>query len=221
MKEALTLLPILVISVILHEIAHGWIAMKLGDGTAAASGRLTLNPLPHLDPIGSVLIPLMSLAAAGQVFIAWARPVPVNPANFSRPRRDEVLVSAAGPVTNLAIALVCALAVPALAALERQLSEADLAHTIVHFTVSMFYGGMYINVVLAVFNLLPVPPLDGSHILTALLPARAAAAYRRIGFVGVLVILFAMRLPVVSSAFSTLIGAAFAPYRALVNMLLP
>ena len=221
MKEALTLLPILIVSVILHEIAHGWIAMKLGDGTAAASGRLTLNPLPHLDPIGSILIPLMSLAAAGQVFIAWARPVPVNPANFLRPRRDSVLVSAAGPVTNLAIALVCALAVPALAAVEKELSEGDLAHAIVHFIVAMFYGGMYINVVLAVFNLLPVPPLDGSHILTALLPARAAAAYQRIGFVGVLVILFAMRIPVVSSAFAALIAVAFAPYRTLVDMLLP
>lgn len=221
MIDDLAILPVLVVSVILHEIAHGWMAMKLGDNTAAASGRLTLNPLPHIDPVGSILVPLMSLAAAGHVFIAWAKPVPVNPANFACPRRDGILVSAVGPLANLAIALVCALVVAALGITGRALSESGIAHQIFRFCLTMVYGGMYINVVLAVFNLLPVPPLDGSHILAALLPVPAAAAYQRIGFFGVLVILFAMRLPLVSNAFGAVVGAAFAPFRTLVETLLP
>ena len=179
MIEQLPVIPILIFSVIIHEVAHGWMALRLGDPTARDMGRLTLNPLPHIDLIGSVLVPLMSLAAAGHVFIAWAKPVPVNPMNFHNPRRDSVLVSAVGPVSNFLLALLCGFVVIALGVARSA--------------------------------------LDGSHILAAMLPPRAALAYMRIGFFGVLVVLFAMRLPFVSNAFGAVIGGAFAPYRALVE----
>ena len=222
MIEQLPVIPILLFSVIIHEIAHGWMALLLGDPTAKDLGRLTLNPLPHIDPVGSVLVPLMSLAAAGHVFIAWAKPVPVNPMNFHNPRRDSVLVSAVGPVANFLLALACGLAVIATGMTRAALADsaAGLPAQVTQFLLTMFYGGMYINVVLGVFNLIPLPPLDGSHILAAMLPPRAAAAYMRIGFFGVLVVLFAMRMPFVSNAFSAVIGGAFLPFRALVDLFL-
>ena len=222
MIEQLPVIPILLFSVIIHEIAHGYMALRLGDPTARDLGRLTLNPLPHIDPVGSVLIPLMSLAAAGHVFIAWAKPVPVNPMNFRAPRRDSVLVSAVGPASNFLLALLCALAVIVTALARAALADpgTGTAAEAVRFLLTMFYGGMYINVVLGVFNLIPLPPLDGSHILAAMLPARAAAAYMRIGFFGVLAVLFAMRIQAVSDAFGALIGGAFSPYRAFVDLFL-
>ncbi|HEX7574003.1 MAG TPA: site-2 protease family protein [Bacteroidota bacterium] len=222
MIEQLAVIPILLFSVIIHEIAHGWMALRLGDPTARDLGRLTLNPLPHIDPVGSVLVPLVSLAAAGHVFIAWAKPVPVNPMNFRNTRRDSILVSAVGPVANFLLALLCGFAVIATGMARGALgdSASGLQAQVMQFLLTMFYGGMYINVVLGVFNLIPLPPLDGSHILAAVLPPRAAVAYMRIGFFGVLVVLFAMRMPFVSNAFSALIGGAFSPYRALVDLFL-
>ena len=222
MSELLPILPALIFSVIIHEVAHGWMAFRLGDPTAKERGRLTLNPIPHIDPIGSVLVPLMSIAAAGHVFIAWAKPVPINPMNFHQPRRDSVLVSAVGPLSNFVLALLFAFAVVATGFARAALPETPegLGGQVVHFFLTMFYGGMYINVVLGVFNLIPLPPLDGSHILAAILPPRAAVAYMRVGFFGVIVVLFAMRLPFVSSAFSAVIGGVFAPYRAFVELFL-
>src|SRR5512142_2105649 len=109
MLEQLDVLPILLFSVIVHEIAHGWMALKLGDPTARDMGRLTLNPIPHIDPVGSMLVPLISFFAAGTVFIAWAKPVPVNPLYFRNLRRDGILVSVVGPASNLLLALFCAI----------------------------------------------------------------------------------------------------------------
>ena len=99
--DSLYILPILLFSIVVHEVAHGWMALRLGDSTARDSGRLTLNPIPHIDPIGSIAIPLLSYLSAGSVFIAWAKPVPINPANFRNFRRDDILVSIIGPFSNL------------------------------------------------------------------------------------------------------------------------
>src|SRR5260221_6425187 len=107
MMEQLYILPILLFSVVIHEISHGWMALRLGDTTARDLGRLTLNPIPHIDPVGSVLVPLFSLVATGRVFIAWAKPVPVNPLNFSDMRRDDILVSVVGPVSNFILSFIC------------------------------------------------------------------------------------------------------------------
>lgn len=222
MTDYLPLLPILLFSVVVHELAHGWMALRLGDPTARDAGRLTLNPLPHIDPLGSVLIPLLSLATAGRVFIAWAKPVPVNPAYFRRLRRDEAFVSAMGPVSNILLAGCCSAAVILLGFLTRSLSvpEGSTGYEILVFLYKMFYGGAYLNIVLAVFNLLPVPPLDGSHLVAAVLPAPVAEAYRRIGFFGVFALIFLLSVPAVGAAFDVLIDSAFAPFRNVMTFVL-
>jgi Zn-dependent protease len=219
MIDQLYILPILLLSVIIHEIAHGWMALRLGDPTAKMMGRLTLNPIPHIDLIGSIIIPLFSLFAAGSVFIAWAKPVPVNPGNFAHYRRDDLLVSVAGPVSNILMALLCSIVVILLAWANRSVdsSSAPLAAEVILFLIRMFYGGIYLNIVLAVFNLIPVPPLDGSHVLASLLPGKAAAAYARVGFAGIFLILILMRVPAFSDAFHGVIRGLFLPFRMLIE----
>jgi Zn-dependent protease len=219
MIDQLYILPILLFSVIIHEIAHGWMALRLGDPTAKMMGRLTLNPIPHIDLIGSIIIPLFSLFAAGSVFIAWAKPVPVDPRNFSHYRRDDLLVSIAGPVSNILMALLCSILVILLAAANKSVDalSTPLAEEVVMFLLRMFYGGVYLNIVLAVFNLLPVPPLDGSHVLASLLPGKAAAVYARVGFAGIFLILILMRVPAFSDAFQRVIRGVFQPFRMLID----
>jgi len=220
MIEQLYILPILLFSVVIHEIAHGWMALRLGDPTAKMMGRLTLNPIPHIDLVGSILVPLFSLLAAGQVFIAWAKPVPVNPMNFSNYRRDDVLVSIVGPLSNLFLALVCTLLFIASAQMRVWVGgvEGSPVDDAVLFLCRMFYGGILLNIVLAVFNLIPVPPLDGSHVLASLLPDEAADRYTRIGFYGVLIVIFLMRVPFVYTLFQTVVQGLFLPFRALISM---
>jgi Zn-dependent protease len=216
--DQLYILPILLFSVVIHEVAHGYMAFKLGDPTAKILGRLTLNPLPHIDPIGSIFIPLFSLLTAGSVFIAWAKPVPVNAGNFARPRRDDLLVSIVGPGSNIVLAFVCSVAVILLSAAASVVSvgQSTLMIDGVEFLLKMFYSGIYLNIILAVFNLIPVPPLDGSHVLAAFLPAHLAQKYRSIGFAGILLIIFLMRVPAVSGTFHAIIEGVFTPFNALI-----
>jgi Zn-dependent protease len=218
----LYILPILLFSVIIHEIAHGYVAMKLGDPTARMMGRLTLNPIPHIDLVGSIIVPLLSLLVAGQVFIAWAKPVPVNPMNFSNYKRDDILVSIVGPMSNILLALGCSIAVIALGLLAHALpgTGSPFIEDGMTFLLKMFYGGIYLNLVLAVFNLIPVPPLDGSHVLASILPGELATHYRRIGFVGIFIILFLMRVPTFSSAFNSVIGGLYTPFQTIINLFL-
>lgn len=160
-------IAIVILSIILHEVAHGYAANMLGDPTARLSGRLTLNPIPHIDPIGSVLLPGI-LAISGTPFlIGWAKPVPYNPYNLRGGKWAEAAVAFAGPATNIVIAVVFALLLRAGVFVSPAL---------------MGVGVMVIiaNLVLAIINLIPIPPLDGSKIVKALLPFRAAEAYGRI-----------------------------------------
>ena len=218
MIDQLYILPILLFSVIIHEVAHGYMALRLGDPTAKSLGRLTLNPLPHIDPIGSIFIPLFSLLAAGSVFIAWAKPVPVDTRHFVHPRRDDLLVSIVGPGSNMLIAFVCSVVVVVLGFVDSAVNAGGSALAIngVEFLMKMFFGGIYLIIVLAVFNLIPVPPLDGSHVLAAFLPDRLARGYRSIGFAGILLIIFLMRVPLVSGTFRAIIESLFSPFRAFI-----
>jgi len=219
MVEQLYILPILLFSVIIHEIAHGWMALKLGDPTAKSMGRLTLNPIPHIDPIGSILVPLFSLFVAGQIFIAWAKPVPVNPMNFSNYRRDDILVSVVGPISNLLVALVCTILFILLALISPSIqSSGPIMQEVLTFLLSMFAGGITLNVVLAVFNMIPIPPLDGSHVVAALLPDEMSEQYRRVGFFGIFLVIFLMRWQPFHIMFSGIISAFSYPYWMLAHL---
>lgn len=158
-------LIVLLFSVVLHEVSHGFVAEKLGDSTARLAGRLTLNPLKHLDPFGSVILPLLLSLIPGGVVFGWAKPVPYNPHNLKDPDRGGAIIAAAGPLTNITIACVFAIFFRI---------AVSLPATPIFIMLSLFFGAIIgINILLALFNLIPIPPLDGSKILFFLLPASA------------------------------------------------
>lgn len=173
---AIILIPCLVIAIVFHEVAHGWAALALGDPTARDSRRLTLNPIRHVDPIGTLLVPGF-LALAGAPVFGWAKPVPVNFRRLNNPRLGMMVVAAAGPATNFALALVGAAAMGLLAP---QLGDGQglLAQGLFYFIL--------INLFLGLFNLLPIPPFDGSHIVEGALPRRWARAYEKLRPYGML-----------------------------------
>ena len=219
--ETLYIIPILLFSVVVHEVMHGYVALKCGDPTAKYMGRLTLNPIPHIDLFGSILVPLFSILVAGRVFIAWAKPVPVNPLNFRNYKRDSLLVSAVGPISNLFLALCCALFVIVLLNLGNFFDSfnSELVKFAYEFLLKMFYGGIYLNIVLGVFNLIPVPPLDGSHVLASILPDRLGESYRQIGFFGIFIVIFLMRVPIFSNIFFSIVKAIAFPIEVLIQVL--
>jgi len=177
-------------AVILHEIAHGWVALQRGDDTALRMGRLTLNPLPHIDLFGTILLPAF-LALAGAPVFGYARPVPVNFARLIRPRRDMVLVALAGPMTNLLLAASSALVFRALAAELGGMVTASVSGIqglVLVPLAHMAYYSVVINIVLAVFNLLPIPPLDGGRVLTGILPYQQARLLARVEPFGILIV---------------------------------
>jgi Zn-dependent protease len=149
--QAIVFLVVLIPSVILHEVAHGVVANAFGDDTAKRAGRLTLNPIAHIDPFGTIVLPLLLAVTSSGVF-GWAKPVPVNPGNLRNPRQQSLLVSLAGPATNIALALIAS-----------PFFVADRSN-------DWLYGFVLVNVVLAAFNLLPIPPLDGSALIERVLP---------------------------------------------------
>ncbi len=171
------LVPPFVFAVILHEVSHGWIAEKLGDPTARSAGRLTLNPLPHIDIMWTIIIPILLYLTAGFI-VGGAKPVPINPYNFKKPRRDMALSSIAGPGINLlmalSFALLCRIILPLL---ESVLPSSFLAAVLP--VKLMLVAGVAINIALAFFNLIPIPPLDGSRVLYWLLPDKLASLYYR------------------------------------------
>ena len=217
--EQLYILPILLFSVVIHEISHGMMALRLGDSTAKEMGRLTLNPIPHIDPVGSVIVPLFSLLVAGRVFIAWAKPVPINPLNFSNYRRDDILVAVVGPLSNIALAFLCSLVVIVLSNVSSFVHAWNnpAADEFMTFALKMFYGGVYLNIVLAVFNMIPIPPLDGSHVVASFLPARIGEQYRSIGFLGIFLILVLMRVESFRLLFSSVINTLSFPFITLID----
>ena len=181
LKLSIMLVPAL-LAVTFHEVAHGYAAERCGDPTARLLGRLTLNPLRHLDPIGTLALLLLGFG--------WARAVPVNPGNLRRSRHDMVLVALAGPGANLALAIFCALCLRFGAPLAQPLPADGHALAFAEPIRLMAAFGLYINVILALFNLLPIPPLDGGRVLLNVLPARMAAVLRRIEPFGLLLIIF-------------------------------
>ena len=171
-RLAVLAVPVL-FAITLHEVAHGWVARLRGDTTAWRLGRLSLNPIRHIDPVGTILVPILTFVAGGILF-GWARPVPVDWRNLHHPRQDMALVALAGPSANLLMALAWALVV------HLTLLLAEDGGTLGWFLVYSGVAGMLFNIVLMVLNLLPLPPLDGGRILAGILPPRAAAVLDRV-----------------------------------------
>jgi Zn-dependent protease len=180
-KIAIWALPVL-FAITVHEAAHGYAARALGDSTAWVLGRLTLNPLKHIDPVGTVILPLLLLTLGGFIF-GWAKPVPVNSRNLRHPRRDMAIVAAAGPLANLVMALLWT------ASIWLGLTLLGVLDWVAIPLIYMGQAGILINVVLMVLNLLPIPPLDGGRVLSGLVPARVAAILDRIEPYGLFLIL--------------------------------
>ncbi len=200
---------VLLFSLSTHESAHAWAADRLGDPTSRRLGRISLNPLVHIDPVGTVLLPLVAFASGAPV-IGWAKPVPVNLLNLGNHRRDYVLVAAAGPASNLGLALFASV-VLRLAPSE----TAAVGPLSVGAPLMVFAGwALTLNLLLAVFNMLPIPPLDGGNVLGGLLPDRLADQYDRVRPYGFLV-LYGLLL---TGTLGTLLGP---PYRLLSGMLSP
>lgn len=180
-------LPLL-FAMVLHEYAHGWAAERCGDPTAKLQGRLTLNPLAHIDPFGTIILPLMCLILPGSFLLGWAKPVPVDPRLMRQPRRDMALVAAAGPAMNLLLAVVSGLFLAMIELTGRQGRESDTATFMLVPLAYMAFYSVLINVFLALFNLIPIPPLDGGRILTSLLPDKPALALARLEPYGMLIL---------------------------------
>ncbi len=189
LSTGLVFLGCLIAAVIPHEISHGVVALWFGDRTAQAAGRLTLNPLPHIDPLGSVILPGL-LIVAGAPVIGWAKPVPVNPRNLRNPRAQMLAVSLAGPATNFVLMVVAALVARAL--FIRQGVVSPLGEFFIEqqpLVVQVAFVFAFVNLLLGVFNLLPIPPLDGSAIVERVLPRRALPAWHRFRPYGLVVLL--------------------------------
>jgi Zn-dependent protease len=177
-------LPPVVFGIILHEVAHGWAANKMGDPTARFMGRLTLNPVKHVDPTG--LMVFVFTALLSPIIFGWAKPVPVQPQYFRRPRQGMMLVSLAGPMANFVVALVCALIIKLVLNVYESglVTNADM----LGYIKKSAEIGLLSNIALAWFNLMPIPPLDGSHIVGGLLPDKLAYSYASIGRYGMIII---------------------------------
>lgn len=205
--------PILLFSVIAHEIAHGWAALRQGDKTALMLGRLSWNPVRHIDPFLTILMPLFLLwASQGAMALGGAKPVPVNPRNYRNFRRGDIIVSLAGVATNLVIAIGCGVLIALFGLLARAVPV--LASSLSILQVEMIIGIM-INFGLIMFNLLPIPPLDGSHVMKYLLPPAWSLRYQQLGFFGLVIIIVLMQTRLLSAWMAPAYAAAFAMIAAL------
>ncbi len=174
-------IPIFILAMVIHEVAHGWVAYKLGDSTAKYSGRLTLNPIPHIDLIGTIILPIWLVAIHSPVVFGWAKPVPINFLSLRNPKKDIISVGLAGPLANIIFAFILGMSSRLFPFLHTPL-----------LTEVIFYS-ILVNLILAAFNLIPIPPLDGSRILFGLLPDKAAMEYMRIekyGFIILFILLW-------------------------------
>ncbi len=200
-KLAVWVVPAL-LAITVHEVAHGWMALKLGDRTAMMLGRLTLNPVKHIDPIGTLLVPGLLLAIGGFIF-GWAKPVPVTWENLKHPKRDMALVALAGPMANLLMAAFW------LVVMQIAMALMDGNATIAQPLVYMAVAGIFINAILMILNLLPLPPLDGSRVVASLLPGPLAWQYSRLEPYGLIILLVLFVTQILGKIMWPLLAAFF------------
>jgi len=208
-KIILWAIPV-VFAITVHEVAHGWVANYLGDPTAKSLGRLTLNPIKHIDPIGTVVLPLILVYLGGFIF-GWAKPVPVTWQNLRSPRRDMAIVAAAGPVANLIMMILWAVLAKVLLTIDQTPGP------LLQFVLVMCSIGIIINIILMVLNLLPLLPLDGGRVVTSLLPPRLAMLYSRLEPFGLIVILVLLVTGVLANILMPVVSALEAVIYNLIN----
>jgi len=185
-RQLIISVPALVFAITFHEVSHGYVANRLGDPTARLMGRLTLNPIKHIDPVGTVLLPLI-LTAMGGVIFGYAKPVPINPANFRDSKRDMAISAAAGPITNVLLAILSSLIIMIIIVPAMNLLQSNIANAFFIPLYGMFKFSIQINLFLAALNLMPVLPLDGGRVLVGLLPYKQAAAFSRLEPYGLII----------------------------------
>jgi len=208
--EYLFFFVILIFSIVIHEVSHGFVADKLGDPTARLQGRLTLNPLPHLDIIGSILLPLFLIITQSPILFGWAKPVPFDPFNLKNPRKDSALISLAGPLANILIAIIFSIFARIIFALNFASSD---------FLFSIAVSTVFLNVILGIFNLIPIHPLDGFKVVGGLLTEKQANEWYQLERYGIIFLLALLFLPVGGS---TMLNIVFGPViRFIIGILLP
>jgi Zn-dependent protease len=190
-------IAVLLFSIIVHEVSHGQMAYWKGDPTAKNEGRITLNPIPHIDPIGSILLPAILLITHSPFFIGWAKPVPFNPYLLRNPNKDSMFVALAGPASNLSLMILFTILGLGGAAIGIPIIKVD-AYSIggANAFGELIFQGVLINLILASFNLIPIPPLDGSHILSYFLPFKARENYERIRPFGFFILILLIMSPI-------------------------
>jgi Zn-dependent protease len=216
-QQLLLLAPVLLFSIIAHEIAHGYAALTQGDSTAYKLGRLSWNPIKHIDPWMSIVLPLMLMAVHAPV-LAGAKPVPVDPRNYRNYRRGDIIVSLAGIAANLVIAVGCTLVTALLGVIGRAVPAVEPVFGILQ---AMAVVGIGLNLILAAFNLFPIPPLDGSHVVKYLLPPAWALRYQQIGFFGLLLLILLLNTPVLRAWLRPAYAAAAFLMSSVQSLLLP
>ncbi|MEW5800642.1 MAG: site-2 protease family protein [bacterium] len=214
---SISAIPVL-LAIILHEVGHGWVANRLGDPTAKHAGRLTLNPIPHIDIFGTIILPIVLLVTNAGVLFGWAKPVPINPYNLREPRKDMIWIAGAGPMTNFTLAVLSAILLRMLSLLDPGLMHVqspllhrlNLGHSVLYPLALMCLTSIQINIVLGLFNLIPIPPADGGRILVGILPQKQAEFYSKIEPFGLIIlfviILFDNKLGILSRTFYPMIS---------------
>lgn len=207
-QNAIISIFVILFAITVHEASHGWAALKLGDETAYRMGRVTLNPIRHIDPIGTILLPAI-LIIMGMPPFGWAKPVPVNPLNLKDPRRDNLIISIAGPASNIAVAVVAFIILKIILNLNPSLFHGEGLAKLLSPIIQILYLTILLNVILAFFNLIPIPPLDGSGVLMGLISEEAAQKYEQIRPYGFLILILLIMTNVIGRILGAVQGIVY------------